>query len=92
MSINREFNAEYTLRIKGSLRRQNERANLEAFTEVIVRIMDENDLAPFFSPSAYLAQIPYEYELHSAILQVALYFCFKIVAFAFYRGETVTKI
>uniref|UniRef100_A0A915HYX5 Cadherin domain-containing protein n=1 Tax=Romanomermis culicivorax TaxID=13658 RepID=A0A915HYX5_ROMCU len=70
LSINRELTPEFRLRIKGSLKKTNERTNLETFTEVTVRILDENDLSPLFVPQTYKIQVNENTPLYSSLIQV----------------------
>jgi hypothetical protein len=54
--LNRELQPEFELVIKATARRKNE-ATQEAQSTVYLKIIDDNDLFPFFTESQYSASI-----------------------------------
>ena len=69
--LNRERVEFYDLTVRATFRdsdRQRLR-DIRASTVVRVRVVDTNDLDPFFSPSTYAATVPEDQPLHASILR-----------------------
>lgn len=76
LSLNRELTPEFLLRIKATLKRANER-NLETWTEVLIKVLDQNDLAPLFLPDFQSVEITEDFPLFSTVTQVTIILFFK---------------
>lgn len=75
LSLNRELTPEFALRIKATLKRPNER-NLETWTEVLIKVLDQNDLAPLFMPDFQSVEINEDLPLFSTVTQVNYFLIF----------------
>ncbi len=68
--INRELQEEYHLVVRGSGRYQSG-PRMTTQTEVLVKVLDENDLSPLFYPTHYDKSIPENTPIHASITKVS---------------------
>ncbi|XP_077983801.1 protocadherin Fat 1-like isoform X2 [Glandiceps talaboti] len=67
--LNREVEDEYRLTVKGSVRNK-KGVDLEATTQVIIKVVDINDLRPLFEQSRYTVSVAEDTPLRSSIARV----------------------
>ena len=70
--LNRERTESYQLNIRATFRdSDHHRLNdIKATTIVNVKVLDSNDLDPFFNPSTYTTTVPEDTALHTSVAQV----------------------
>ena len=69
--LNRERTEFYRLEVRANIRdRDRRKLRGKTSTVVNVRVLDTNDLDPFFNPSTYSATVPEDTPLHQSILAV----------------------
>ncbi|XP_063233580.1 fat-like cadherin-related tumor suppressor homolog [Bacillus rossius redtenbacheri] len=69
--LNRERKDQFVLEVRASGIINNNEIMMEAYTRVVVYILDTNDLNPLFYPTEYESLVPEDTSLHKSILSVS---------------------